>query len=132
MRRFLTIGITTKGNAKVLHGPEKEKHEHRAAYRKLVDKGRKAKKGKADFAEVLLIDTGRGVVKRKKFDSIGKIKFRSRAPVQKRSTVKSGVRRVGATRSVKKSARVRKTATLETAKKPATETPAATTPTLSL
>jgi hypothetical protein len=99
MRRFLTVGITAEDKVHILHGAENEKSSHREKFREVVDEGRKAKKGKAQFAEVILIDLSHGVIKRKKFTSVP-VEVR-RAKVKSKRAAQPDRRRIEIPKDVK-------------------------------
>jgi hypothetical protein len=104
MRRFLTIGITGKGEVEILHGADKDKREHVDEFNKLAKaaKGKKAKKSK--FAEVQVIDLSRGIVKRKRHGNVEGSGKRTIARTVKKRAKKA------AEKSAKKSARKKRVA----------------------
>lgn len=139
MRRFLTIGIKGNGKVDVLQGAETDKAGHIEEFRNLAApaKGKAKKKEKSKYAEVHVVDLSRGVIKRKRFDTIDgsgkrtiartvkkrKAKPAARKKSKKTASKKPAARNTSAKRAPKKKSRAK--APAPTAKSDAAGSPKA-------
>lgn len=63
MRRFLTLGLSANGTAKILHDTDEPKMKHLQEFKKLLSQKR-SKTASKEFAEVVVVDLSAGAVKR--------------------------------------------------------------------
>jgi len=70
MKLTITLGIDTKGNARVLAGPDADTDGQRDKLRELTDRGGKIKSGKStiQLVEAAVFNTAKGIIgKSRKF-----------------------------------------------------------------